>query len=86
MPEVLEVGLFGRKKSQDSCPVCGELFSDSREVGIHNISHAVPPDDGGGGYMWRCGCGESDGVWKDKGGAAAGLTQHMVQRHGIKYP
>jgi hypothetical protein len=53
-------------------------------MGAHNVSHAVPADDGGPGFMWRCGCGEFDGVWEQKFGAAAGLTMHMQQRHRIQ--
>lgn len=50
---------------------------------LHNIDHAIPADDGGEGYMWRCTCGEFDGVWEQRHGAAAGLTIHMQRRHGI---
>jgi hypothetical protein len=50
---------------------------------MHNLEHVVPADDGRSGFMWRCGCGEYDGVWDRSDGAAAGLTIHMTQRHGI---
>lgn len=65
------------------CPVCQEIVPKSEMVARHNIAHALPAP--GGGFLWRCGCGATDGVWKDKGGAAASLTEHVVQHHGIRY-
>ncbi len=52
-------------------------------MALHNLRHAIPATDGGTGFMWQCGCGESDGVWDEKPGAAAGLSDHMQRRHGI---
>jgi hypothetical protein len=65
------------------CPVCSEVFPKNANVALHNLRHALPAEDGGSGYIWRCGCGEMDGVWDQPAGAGAGLTIHMQQRHGI---
>ena len=71
--------LGGRKKA--TCPVCEAPLEPN--VALHNLKHAIPAPDGGSGFAWRCGCGEHDGVWDTKAGAAAGLTMHMQNRHGI---
>jgi hypothetical protein len=70
--------------SQATCPVCGAALGLGTSVMMHNLDHALPAEDGESGYMWRCGCGEADGVWDNEMGAAAGLTVHMQQRHGIR--
>jgi hypothetical protein len=77
------MGLFGKSKGV-VCPVCTQDLGKSPNMGAHNVSHALPAEDGGPGFMWRCGCGEYDGVWEQKMGAAAGLTMHMQQLHRIQ--
>jgi hypothetical protein len=72
-----------RKRGGLSCPVCGESLARCSNIALHNLDHALPAQDGQGGFMWRCGCGDLDGVWDDPAGAAAGLTLHFRQRHGI---
>ncbi len=78
------MGMFSRGTLDPVCPVCGEPLGKRTNVARHNLPHVLPADDGGSGFMWRCGCGEYDGVWDGRGGAAAGLTGHMQQRHGIQ--
>jgi hypothetical protein len=73
------MGLFGKK--QETCPICDAGISKGGLM-MHNLGHAVPATDGPG-YMWKCACGEKDGVWDAETGAAAGLTMHMSQRHGL---
>lgn len=75
------MGLF--KKSSTPCPVCGEPVSRGSNIALHNLDHAIPAEDGGTGFMWRCPCGVADGVWDQPAGAAAGLTLHFRQKHGI---
>lgn len=75
------MGLFGKKVS--TCPVCDLVLAKNENMGLHNLKHVIPSPDGGPGFGWQCGCGDADGVWDGKAGAAAGLTMHMQQRHGI---
>ncbi len=77
------MGIFGKSRGV-VCPVCSEGLGRRPNMATHNIAHALPAHDGGGGFMWRCGCGDVDGVWRDQVGASAGLTMHMQQRHGIQ--
>jgi hypothetical protein len=74
--------LFGTKTV--SCPVCREKVEEGAAVARHNLQHAMPAEDGGSGFMWKCPCGEMDGVWNDFMGAAAGLTLHMQHKHRIR--
>lgn len=76
------LGLFGKKKEAE-CPVCGDEFATGANVMSHNLKHTTPAPDGRPGFSWRCGCGAVDGVWDDQAGAAAGLTMHFQQAHGI---
>ena len=82
---VQQMALFS-KKTPVLCPVCSEPFGKGVNVMSHNMQHALPAKDGGGGFMWRCSCGEEDGVWDSDAGAAAGLTMHMTSRHGVRWP
>ena len=75
------MGLVGKREIR--CPVCDVSFGRTPNVALHNLTHALPAADGGEGYGWQCGCGQSDGVWETKAAAAAGLTLHFQQRHGI---
>jgi hypothetical protein len=77
-----KVGFFGGKSTQ--CPVCREVLDRKANMPLHNLKHVIPATDGGPGFMWECGCGESDGVWDNKAGAAAGLTKHMEIQHDIR--
>jgi hypothetical protein len=75
------MGLFSKKL--DTCPIC-DAGIEPGHLASHNLSHAIPSPDGGGDYMWECSCGEKDGMWNQTMGAAAGLTLHMNQRHGLR--
>lgn len=77
------MGLF--KKKLDTCPIC-DGGVERGGLMAHNLSHAEPAPDGQPGFIWNCKCGERDGVWDQAAGAAAGLTQHMTQRHGLVWP
>lgn len=77
------MGLF--KKKLDTCIIC-DAGVERGEMLQHNLTHAEPAPDGGGDFIWRCACGEVDGAWDEPYGAAAGLTLHMTQRHGVVWP
>ncbi len=77
------MGLFGKSRGV-VCPVCQEDLGRRPNMGAHNMAHVLAAEDGGAGFMWRCGCGGYDGVWEQEFGAAAGLTMHMLQRHQIQ--
>jgi hypothetical protein len=77
------MGLFS--KSLDTCSVCDAGIERGKKPS-HNVQHAIPAPDGGGGYAWECKCGERDGVWDQPMGAAAALTLHMQNRHGLRFP
>lgn len=73
------------KKKLDNCPICDRGIERGM-LAAHNLSHAEAAPDGQGGFVWKCKCGEKDGVWDQPAGAAAGLTQHMTRRHGLVWP
>lgn len=75
------MGLFGKKQSP-GCPICQKSVPAGALM-LHNVDHARPASDGQPGFMWSCGCGQQDGVWDDRMGAAAGLTQHMQRNHAM---
>jgi hypothetical protein len=74
------MGFFSRRTTA-TCPVCDAPLE--RNMALHNLDHVIAAPDGEPGFAWRCGCGEQDGVWDGKVGAAAALTMHMRDRHGI---
>ena len=78
------MGLLGPLGRGVVCPVCGENLGRKPNMASHNLPHVIPAEDGEPGFMWRCGCGEFDGVWDRRVGASAGLTLHMQQRHAIQ--
>lgn len=80
----VNMAFFGKMTGGVVCPVCGENLDRKPNMGLHNLSHVIPAEDGAPGFMWRCGCGDYDGVWDQKAGAAAGLTIHMQRRHQIQ--
>ncbi|WP_156893450.1 hypothetical protein [Actinokineospora enzanensis] len=75
--------IFGKSKSV-VCPVCTKNLGRAPNMALHNASHVLPAEDGGPGFMWRCGCGEYAGVWDQKTGAIISLTAHMEKRHQIR--
>jgi hypothetical protein len=82
------MGLFGKKKQRYTCPICG---ADLEGGGLDNVPHwkshvqQIPPGygDASGQYTWECVCGPAGLKWPREFGAAAGLGEHMEQRHGI---
>ena len=79
------VGLFS--KNVVTCPLCSYEFGKKGVSPMHFFEHVIPADDGGGGYIFECSlCGERDGVWDQKWGAAAGVMLHCQQRHGLLWP
>jgi hypothetical protein len=76
------VGFF--KKSKNICPVCQEPVEQDA-MSRHCIRHEEPTFflDGRPGFMWRCTCGETDGVWPLIGQAGVGLCQHFQTHHHI---
>jgi len=79
--------LFGKKTT--TCPICkasiemgiGYIMSHCEEAHVRQI----PPGQGdaSGQYTWECVCGPAGMKWPTTAGAAAGLTLHMGQRHGV---
>jgi hypothetical protein len=79
------MGIFSKSKGV-VCAVCEEELGRQPNMLSHNLDHVIPSPDGGPGFAWQCGCGEVDGVWDQRVGAAAGLTDHMRKRHGLLFP
>ena len=74
------MGFFSKKLQ--TCPICDAGIEEGG-LARHNMSHAIPATDGGDGFMWKCSCGEQDGVWDKNYQASTGLTTHVMNRHGL---
>ncbi len=82
------MALFKKKlnsKKTDICPICDSSV-DRGDLFGHNLAHAEPLREDPTRFMWVCKCGKQDGVWDDPTGAAAGLTLHMTECHGLIWP
>jgi hypothetical protein len=77
------MGLF--KKKVIECPMCKYQFGSSGVDVMHFTEHAFQADEGDYGYTCSL-CNETDGMWPNSIGAAAAITLHLSQRHGLQYP
>lgn len=84
------MGLFSKKVRTIRCPICSnEVEQSYGSLSDHWESHLIqiPPGQGdaSGQYTWVCSCGPAGFKWAVKSNGAAGLAQHLNERHSIPY-